>query len=424
MVTLYDANGQPLVLRRNGLMMELAQTERMKKMIIELAQMTQQLTKKDIAAWRRAWQMAIDVDYPRRIELYNIYTDVEIDNHLSGIVEQLTNSVISRSFKVYDINTGKEVAELTLLLEDEWFKDLMKYILQARYWGHSLIQLGDIVTSSIGRRRFSSVELIPRQHVVPEFGLILKDVYDDYSKGIPYREGKISQWLIEAGKPKDLGLYLKCAPQAISKKNMMAFWDQFGEMFGMPIRIAKTNTTDPKERGRLEQMLTNMGAAAWGLFPDGTEIDIRETSRGDAFEVYDRRIDRANTEMSKAVLTVTMTADDGSSRSQSEVHERMLQLTIEQQADWLKDVINNQLLPRLIALGFPFTEKHYFNWDYAIDYTPEQQLEIEKMLLTYFEVDEQYFVEKYNVPVKGRINQNPQLGFFGQAPHISGASDW
>lgn len=424
MVTLYDAQGHPLVMKRNGLMIELAETEKMKKMVIELAQMTQQLAKKDIAAWRRAWQIAIDVEYPRRIELYNIYTDVEIDNHLSGIIEQLTNSVISRSFKIYDIRTGKEVPELTLLLEDEWFKDFMHYVLQARYWGHSLIQLGDIVVNPMGRKRFSNIELIPRQHVVPEFGIILTDIYDDYSKGIPYRNGKISQWLIEAGKPNDLGLHLKCAPQAISKKNMMAFWDQFGEMFGMPIRIAKTNTTDPKERGRLERMLADMGAAAWGLFPDGTEIDIRETSRGDAFEVYDRRIDRANTEMSKAVLTVTMTADDGSSRSQSEVHERMLQLTIEQQADWLKDIINNQLIPKLIMLGFPFEANHYFNWDYAVDYTPEQQLEIEKMLLTYFDVDDQYFIEKYNVPVKGRINQNPQLSFFAQAPQQGGASDW
>lgn len=424
MVTLYDAHGNPLVMKRNGLMIELAASERMKKMVIELAQMTQQLTKKDIAAWRRAWQMAIDVDYPRRIELYNIYTDVEIDNHLTGIIEQLTNSVISRSFKIYDVKTGKEVADLTLLLEDEWFKDLMRYILEARYWGHSLIQLGDIVTNVMGRKRFANIELIPRQHVVPEYGIILRDVYDDYSKGIPYREGKISQWLIEAGKPKDLGLYLKCAPQAISKKNMLAFWDQFGELFGMPIRIAKTATTDPQERNRLERMLSDMGAAAWGLFPEGTEIDIRETSRGDAFQVYDQRIERANTEMSKAVLTVTMTADDGSSRSQSEVHEKMLQLTIEQQADWLKDVINNQLLPRMIDLGFPFEPNHYFNWDYATDYTPEQQLEIEKMLLSFYDIDDQYFIEKYNVPVKGRINQSQQLGFFVNAPRQGGASDW
>lgn len=74
------------------------------------------------------------------------------------------------------------------------------------------------------------------------------------------------------------------------------------------------------ERSRIESMLENMGAAAWGLFPDGTDIDIKESSRGDAFNVYDRRIDRANSEMSKGLLNQTMTIDNGSSLSQSEVH--------------------------------------------------------------------------------------------------------
>ena len=59
---------------------------------------------------------------------------------------------------------------------------------------------------------------------------------------------------------------------------------------------------------------------SWGLFPEGTEIEIKETTRGDAFNVYDKRIDRANSEISKGVLNQTMTIDSGSSLSQSEVH--------------------------------------------------------------------------------------------------------
>lgn len=420
-MTLYNQYGQPF--RRSNI--ELAdKQEKLKRMVIELANITRQLTKKDIRTWRQAWQMAINAENPRRIQLYRVYTDVEIDNHLTGIIEQLSNSVLSRGFKIYDIKTGKEVPELTMLLESEWFKNLMKYVLEARYWGHSLIQFGDLVTFA-GAKRFNGVELIPREHVIPEFGLILRDPADELKKGISYREGKLAQWVIEAGYPKDLGLYLKCAPQAISKKNMLAFWDQFGELFGMPMRIAKSSSTDQKERSRIEQMLMDMGAAAWGLFPDGTDIDIKESTQGDAYNVYDKRIERANTEMSKAVLTVTMTTDNGSSLSQSKIHEKMLQLTIEREADRLKDIINNQVLPRLIAFGFPLTEHHYFNWDYVEEYTPEQQLAIENLLLNHFDIDEIYFREKYNIPIIGRLNAPaPTLrNFFAEAPQ-GGASDW
>ncbi|MGC8825217.1 MAG: phage portal protein family protein [Bacteroidales bacterium] len=419
MVNLVDRFGIPM---KSDL--QLAESyERLKKMVVELAIQSQALTKKDIAAWRQAWQMAINVDNPRRKALYDIYRDIEIDNHLSGIIDQLSGAILARSFKIVDKRKKKEVPELTELFETEWFKTLVKYILDTRYWGHSLVQFGDLIVTPAGRR-FDRVDLIPREHVIPEYGVILRQIWDDISAGIPYRDGKIARWLIEIDYPYPLGLYLKVAPQCISKKNMLAFWDQFGEIFGMPIRIARTSTTDPKERTRLERMLSEMGSAAWGLFPDGTDIDIKESSRGDAYNVYDKRIERANSEMSKAILTVTMTTDDGSSRSQSEVHQDMLQLLIEKEADRVRDTINNKLLPRLVDFGFPIDPNvHAFEWDYAQDYTPEQQLAFENLLLTHFDIDEKYFIDKYNVPIRGRLAQT-QLGFFGHAPQGSGASDW
>ena len=100
-------------------------------------------------------------------------------------------------------------------------------------------------------------------------------------------------------------------------------------------------------------MLSSMGAAAWGLFPEGTEIDIKETTRGDAFNVYDKRVDRANSEISKGLLNQTMTIDNGSSLSQSEVHLEVFENVIDSDADLVKDIVNDQLIPRMIKHGFP-----------------------------------------------------------------------
>lgn len=391
---------------------------KLRSMVVELALNTRNLTKKDIAVWRQAWQMAISHDNPRRGELYNVYTDVDIDSHLTGAINQVNNSVKQRGFKIIDRKTKKEKPELTELFEAEWFKDFMQYVLEARYWGHSLIQLGDVITG-FGNMKFEKVELVPRQHVIPEYGLILRDPADEFNKGFPYRQGKIALWVIEAGTPKGLGIYLKTAPHAISKKNMLAFWDQFGELFGHPIRIAKTSNPDPKERSRVESMLTQMGAAAWGLFPEGTDIEIKETSRGDAFEVYDRRVLRANSEMSKAVLTETMTMDDGASLSQSQVHEKMFKQTVETEADRVRDVVNNHLIPRMAQLGFPLGENDIFRWNYALEYTPEQMNTLEKNVLDNYEVDPQYWIDNYSIPVLGpKQKQSPfnfsqeQLDFF------------
>ena len=382
-----------------------ANQQRIKSMLIELAVKTQNLTKKDIGTWRQAWQMAINIDNPQRARLYDVYTDVEIDLHLSGCVDQRKQMVLKKAFRLVDKN-GKENRDATELLEAEWFKDFANHALDSRYWGHSLIQFGDVTTLD-GKRQFDNTQIVPRKHVMPEYGIILREVGDEPAKGISYKQGKIANWCIEAGKPYDLGLLLKCAPQALSKKNMLAFWDTFGELFGMPIRIAKTTSRDQKDIGRIEKMLTDMGAAAWGLFPDGTEIDIKETTRGDAYNVYDKRIDRANSEISKGILNQTMTIDNGSSLSQSAVHLDVFENVIEADADFLRDIVNNKLLPFMIMHGFNVKGLR-FEWDDSIEYSPQEQINIETMLVNAgYDIDIKYWTEKYNIPVTGKRQPSP-----------------
>ena len=378
--------------------------KRIQSMTVELKLQADALTQKDMRSWRQAWQTAIDIENPCRGRLYDIYRDVEVDLHLGGCVDQRKGFVEKKSFKLVDAK-GKQDDVATQLLEAAWFKDMIGYILDSRYWGHSLIQLGDIITVD-GEMRYTGIEVVNRKHVIQEYGVIIREQGDEWQTGIPYREGPMADWVIEAGKPKDLGVYLKAATQTIPKKNMLAYWDQFGEIFGMPIRIAKTTARDPKDRSQIENMLSSMGAAAWGLFPDGTDIDIKETTRGDAFNVYDKRIDRANSELSKGILNQTMTIDNGSSLSQSEVHLEVFENVVEKDADLVKDIVNDQLLPRMVKHGFPVKGLH-FEWDNSIDYTPEQQLEYEKMILDRFEVDPKYLIDKYGIPITG-VKKQPE----------------
>ena len=77
-------------------MQNAAGRERVKAMLIELAVKTQNLTKKDIGTWRQAWQMAISVENPQRARLYDVYTDVDIDLHLTGAIGQRKSMVLKK----------------------------------------------------------------------------------------------------------------------------------------------------------------------------------------------------------------------------------------------------------------------------------------------------------------------------------------
>ena len=179
------------------------------KITAQLLQQTDTLTKKDINDWRNAHQVALDYENPNRQRLYDIYADCELDAHLSGCIAQRKGKVLQKDFRLVDSN-GKEDVAATELLQQEWFADFLGYVLDSAYWGHSLIQLGDVIRGD-GTMRYDGVELVPRKHVVPEYGRVVINPGDDWRSGIPYREGDFANWCVEVGKPRDLGLLLKCA---------------------------------------------------------------------------------------------------------------------------------------------------------------------------------------------------------------------
>ena len=339
--------------------------KQLQRVIVELKRTTDALTRRDMADWRKAWQMAINVDNPSRQRLYDIYNDVQVDNHLSGCIDQRVGFVMSRSFKLVDA-AGKENTQALHYFDQAWFKDLAKYCLEATYWGHSLIELGDVVTDGDGCPTYSGVSLIPRKHVIPEKGRIVENVGDSWTDGHDYRQQPLSQWVIEAGRPDSLGLFLKAATQTIPKENVLAFWDSFSEIFGMPMRVAKTSTRDRNEWNRLQRMMDDAGHNLAIVTGMDTEVSFVESGKGDAYNVYDKRVDRANSELSKLTIGQTMTIEDGSSLSQSETHLRVFENLVDSDRDNLRDIVNNQLIPRMVAHGFP-VKGLWFEWDDAVD---------------------------------------------------------
>lgn len=379
-----------------------------KSLVMMLNQQTQSLTKQDVARWRRAWAMALNIENPKRGALYSIYTDTLVDLHLTGCFVQRYHKTLLKAFVIVDKN-GKEDKETLKIFKSKWFHHFLLRALESIGWGHSLIQLDDVIIDANGVMKFSDVELVPREHVCPEYGVLLRDRSDSPDQGISYREGALADWCVEVGDSHDLGLLLKCAPQALAKKNMTTYWDVFGEIFGMPMRVGTTTSQNPADRKQIEVMLEEMGAAGWALFPEGTTIEIKESSRGDAYNVYDRRIDRANSEMSKGVLGQTMTIDNGSSKSQSETHLEVFENICAADARLIEYVVNDDLIPKMIRLGFPLSGLT-FKWDDAASYSPAEQRELERVLLQYFDIDPQYFVDKYKIPING-VKQSSG-GFF------------
>ena len=351
-----------------------------------------QRVRQDVGKWRDALNRAEAVFYPDRTNLYNIYADTLLDTHLTSVLTTRKINVLGKPFQVVDA-AGKEDPKLTKLLRRPWFRQACEYALDSKFWGHSLMEFGTPVDGE-----FHKVSLIDRQYVFPEAGLVR--TMPGMVSGTDYRhDPQFAPWVLEVGSRRDLGLLLKASPWVIWKLLTVGAWANFVEMFGAPYR-ALVGDFDEKLMGDYNQMMAEMGEAAYGIFPGGTDFKF-VTAPNSTGQVYDTYIERANSELSKLILGQTMTTDNGSSRSQSEVHERVANAYERDDAKWLAEWINEELLPFLLIHGYPLAG-YEFRFDESESLGKEAQFKIVQGIMqnSGYQVSRQYLEDTFGVKLE------------------------
>lgn len=350
-------------------------------------------TRQDIATWRRAVLQAESIHYPNRQELYRLYKDVVLDAHLSSLMNTRKYQILQNDYKVVDDN-GNENEEKTVLIKQKWFYDFLNNALDSIFWGFSLLQFGKIENNV-----FQTIDLVPRQYVKQEFDIVVET--PAAIEGTNFLDAKFKAWVIGVGEKRDLGLLLKAAPLVLWKKGAMTAWAEFSEIFGTPIRIGKTNVHDEVTRNNMENFLKNMGTSAYGVFNTDDLIEIIESNRSDAHQVFDMLIERCNSELSKLILGQTMTSDDGSSRSQAEVHERVFNMYGEADEIFIENVLKYQLIPLLNAQGLGF-EGLSIESEEEDKFTYAEKSKIDLELLKYYKIPKEYIEQEYGTPVEDK----------------------
>jgi phage gp29-like protein len=352
----------------------------------------------NIETYKIAVTKAESLTAPQRSELYKVYKNIELDAHLTAAVNQRKNLTLSKDFDV--LLNGEENEDLEKIIKQKWFRDFLDYSLDAIYYGHSLIQFDSVIDNA-----FKSVELVPREYVKPEFHIVT-NTYADLS-GTDYLEAPYNNWCIGVGKPKDLGLYLKAAPLVIWKKNALGAWSEFVEIFGSPIRIGKTDVRDEETRANMESMLRNMGVASYGVFDTNDLIELVESNRSDAYNVFDMMIQRCNSEISKLILGQTGTLDEKAYVGSAEVQERVLKNVAYNDEFFIEGVLNYQLVPMMTRLGiFPEGVKITVKAEDDLSLIEQSKIDIELIKTGKFTFTPEYLEEKYGSEVVPIIEQN------------------
>jgi hypothetical protein len=303
--------------------------------------------------------------------LQEVYIDMMLDGQLTGITQNRTFRTTNKDFIFTNAEGKKDDACTDFIKNKSWFETFIQYTHETAYFGTGVIWFDGILKNEI-----TSVSVLDRAHIIPELGLFVPDV-NSLNKGVSYR--KIPYFLIEVQMYDAVGLLEKAAPFTILKRHSWGSWDEFEELFGVPIRIAKIASQSDTVKNEVAGWLQEMGSAPYGVFPIGTEIEIKENSKGDAFNVFYQKIQALREEISMLVLHQTMTTENGSSKAQGTVHENTLNELIFSDEKKMLSILNDQLIPAMRFFGYKIPEGYRITVSQTKD--PAIQIKIDQVLL-------------------------------------------
>lgn len=354
-------------------------------------------TRQDISKWRTALNGARNVDNPAVYMLYQLYDYILDDTQLTSQIENRIQDSLGSTWNLK--KKGGEIdQELTDSLQNsELFNELITQIINTRFYGHSLIEF-DWKQEGLNEPELKA-ELIPRTNVISKTGTFLTDYNND--KGVQYRElPEFGTWLLEFGKPGEIGLLNKAVPHALFKRFAESCWSELCEIHGIPPRVLHTDTQDPGAMARGKKMMQDMGAAAWFIIDTTEEFSFANgvQTNGDVYGNLLKYCDQQNSLLISGAI-IGQDTEHGS-RSKDESGQKMLSKLVLADMAMVEMYINSKVMPALARIGIVPAD-YEFKWEISEDLAVlwKRAMEAEEKG---FEVDFEWLADKFGIKIIGR----------------------
>lgn len=159
---------------------------------------------------------------------------------------------------------------------------------------------------------------------------------------------------LKTGLPIRSGLALPVSFYFLIKYYDVTSWAAFVDRYGFPIRIGKygKNASD-KDKEVLKKAISRIGQDVGAIIPENMLIELIESkTSGASSAIYEKLASWADSQISKGVLGQTMTADNGSSQSQANVHNEVRHDILEADGRQLEKTITRDVIIPFVDLNF------------------------------------------------------------------------
>ena len=363
--------------------------------------------KQDTLSWREAVAEAERPFNPFRVRMQQMYVDTILNAHVKSCIERRKDLTILRDWQ---ISTNKAIDDKTAeIINKPWFYKFISHSLDALFFGYSLIELGD-VTDNI----FKDLKVVKRWNVSPDRYVVSNMAYN--LSGVPFKDEPWADWHVYVDTPNDIGtsdcgygaLY-EVALCEIFLRNITGFNGDYVELFAQPIRVGRTNKIEEAERQTFADALAEMGSAGYMVLDAiGDSVEFVESNNaGTAWKSYENFEMRLQKLISKLLLGHADAMDStegklGATQGKETPVYQALEDKQTKDGDFVANIINSELFPRLRKIGFQIPENAVFEFknDHEIHENNERIADLSvKVKQAGLQVDADWFEQNTSIKV-------------------------
>lgn len=355
----------------------------------------------DVQDFMNALMTAESPYNPIRKQLYDIFHKLMLDAYLQGILQKRYRNI--KNIKIRYVEHGRDTTEINRdYFEGPWFTHLIHHVMESIMWGHSLIEF--VMKDGY----VNKVNLIDRYNVRQNLGIVTLNNYAE-NTGIEYRNPPYSNYTLEVEHISKYGLLMYAAINTLLKMAGKSDFADFVEMFGSPIREYRYDPRQAGAKAEAEKAAKLAGNSSAIILPDGmANLILHDAKSTGSQNVHTGFLAEMKSELAILILGQNMTSENGSSRSQAEVHEREQQQVTQEDMIFVHHVLNWDLKEKLIALGYPISMRGGFEFDQTEKIPILDQLKIDIALNGVIDIPPAYFYEKYGIPTPTASAQTKQ----------------
>ncbi|WP_265535393.1 DUF935 domain-containing protein [Pseudomonas saponiphila] len=207
---------------------------------------------------------------------------------------------------------------------------------------------------------------------------------------------------IRSGLPIRGGLARVAAVAYMCKAWTWKDWMGFADIYGIPMRVGRYGPNASKDDiSTLMAAVANLGSDAAAVIPDSMRIDFTQAANvAGAGEFFKGLAEWWDKQVSKAVVGQTMSADDGASLAQAQVHNEVRLDLLEADAKALSNTLNRQFVRPFCDLNFAPGRKYP---RLIVDVPKPENIKLlidalDKLVPLGLEVEQSVVMDKLNLP--------------------------